>query len=436
MPVLLFSEKIDYFHRCKPPSHQLNRIIISILFFCCTIGAKSQKHLAIDLLEKNGKSEIPFKYKNGFIIVEIWLQNYVPLNFIVDTGAEHTIIFKKDITNMLNVQYERRISVIGSDLSSEMFARIVRNINIKLSDLPSVQRDVIVLEEDYLHMSEINGVAVDGILGGEFFKGLVLEIDFDHSKLKLYHPDQYEAPKDLTKHDIEVKNHKPYITANYLSTNPNIKDTSQIALLLDTGAAITFMLFTNIDSTILMPEHAIPGNLGKGLGGNIQGYVGKSQHIGVDDYEFDRVITYYQKIDSLIIDPKRIKRQGLIGNLVLSRFDKVVIDYAYEKLYLQPIEEYNKPFEYDKSGLNIYAVGPKLKTYLVYSVLKDSPADKAGIQAGDMITRIGCWSTRWYTLEGLAAKLSDKAGTKIKLQLKRYGFKFKRSFVLKDLFSE
>lgn len=436
MPVLLFSEKIDYFHRYKPLSHQLNRIIISILFLCCTIGANSQNHLAFDLLERHGKSEIPFKYKNGFIIVEIWLQNYVPLNFIVDTGAEHTIIFKKRITDMLNVDYERQISVIGSDLSVEMFAQIIRSISIKVDELESVKRDVVVLEKDYLHMSEINGIAVDGILGGEFFKGLVVEIDFNDSKLKLYHPDKYTVPKKVTQHDIEIKNHKPYIRANYISANPAIEDTSQISLLMDTGAAITYMLFTDVDSTIVMPEHAIPGNLGKGLGGNIQGYVGKSQHIGFGTYHFDQVITYYQKIDSLIVDPKQINRQGLIGNLVLSRFDKVIIDYTYEKLYLQAGKKYNKAFDYDKSGLNIYAVGPKLKTYLVHSVLKDSPADKAGIQAGDMITRIGCWSTRWYSLEGLSSKLSGKAGKKIKLQLKRSGFKFKRSFVLKDLFSE
>lgn len=410
------------------------RKFILLLLFAWSASSYAQKHLALDLLDKKQKQQISYKYKNGFIIVEVLFQNYIPFNFIVDTGAEHTILFKKEITDLLKVPYERQISVLGSDLSAKMYAQIVRNISLKVDDCPSVSRDIVVLEKDYLHMSEINGIDVDGILGGEFFRGLVVEFDYDDSKIRLYHPDKYTPASKYSVHDIEINQFKPYINASYLSSNVEIQDTTKLSLLLDTGAAITFMLFTNADSTVVLPPHAIPGNLGKGLGGDVLGYVGKSNHIGLDKYAFDRVITYFQEVDSTIVDVNSLQRQGLIGNLVLSRFDKMVIDYTYQKLYLQPSKKYNKKFEYDKSGLNIYAVGPKLKTFFVQSVLKDSPAHKAGILPGDMITKIGWWSTRWYSLQGISGKLSGKEGKKIKMQLKRHGYKYKTEFILQDLF--
>jgi len=96
---------------------------------------------------------------------------------IFDTGAEHTLFFDKTLTDMLNIEYERQIKVVGSDLSIEMFAQIARSISITLPNDITVKRDIVVLEDDYLHFKENNGIKVDGILGGEFFKGLVVVIN-------------------------------------------------------------------------------------------------------------------------------------------------------------------------------------------------------------------------------------------------------------------
>jgi hypothetical protein len=44
-------------------------------------------------------------------------------------------------------------------------------------------------------------------------------------------------------------------------------------------------------------------------------------------------------------------RNGLIGNMLLERFE-VFIDFHKAKLYLKAKKNYNKDFEYDKSGMD------------------------------------------------------------------------------------
>lgn len=392
--------------------------------------------LASDLMQGKQKVTIPFNYRNGFIVIDLKFNNFMPMSFIFDTGAEHTILFDRQITDIFGIEYDRQIKILGSDLSIVMKAQIARKIPFVLPNDIRVKRDIIVLDEDYLHLSEINGIDIDGLLGGEFFKGLVVQINFQKSRIELYNPDNFKPCKNCTAHDIEIKDHKPYIQADYVSSSTMNPDTSQLKLLLDSGAATTFLLFLESDSTIVAPKTTIPGNLGRGLGGDILGLIGKSRFIGVDGYNFKEVITYFQDIDSMIINKQEVDRHGIIGNVLLSRFKKIAIDYTFSKLYLEPSDDYNEDFEYDKSGINLIALGSNLDQYFINTVIIDSPAYDAGILPGDLIIKYGWWSTRWYSLEGITNRLSSKEGKKINLTIKRGEEKIKKSFILRDLFTD
>ncbi len=392
--------------------------------------------LASDLMQGKQKVTIPFNYRNGFIVIDLKFNNFMPMSFIFDTGAEHTILFDRQITDIFGIEYDRQIKILGSDLSIVMKAQIARKIPFVLPNDIRVKRDIIVLDEDYLHLSEINGIDIDGLLGGEFFKGLVVQINFQKSRIELYNPDNFKPCKNCTAHDIEIKDHKPYIQADYVSSSTMNPDTSQLKLLLDSGAATTFLLFLESDSTIVAPKTTIPGNLGRGLGGDILGLIGKSRFIGVDGYNFKEVITYFQDIDSMIINKQEVDRHGIIGNVLLSRFKKIAIDYTFSKLYLEPSDDYNEDFEYDKSGINLIALGSNLDQYFINTVIIDSPAYDVGILPGDLIIKYGWWSTRWYSLEGITNRLSSKEGKKINLTIKRGEEKIKKSFILRDLFTD
>ena len=72
--------------------------------------------------------EMPFEYDNNFIVVDVLMNGLVPLKFIFDTGAEHTILTRREITDVLGVPYRRRFTVLGADMKTELHAYLVRNI--------------------------------------------------------------------------------------------------------------------------------------------------------------------------------------------------------------------------------------------------------------------------------------------------------------------
>ena len=119
------------------------------------------------------KVEIPFERQDNFIIVKVLFENFLPLRFIVDTGAEHTILTKKEVATLLQIPFERTITLMGTDMRSQITAYIARKITLELTNL-TFKKDILVLEDDYLHFDRFAGLEVHGVLGAEAFKGYVM----------------------------------------------------------------------------------------------------------------------------------------------------------------------------------------------------------------------------------------------------------------------
>lgn len=387
----------------------------------------------LDLLGDNEELVLPFEYKNGFILVSIQYNNFLPLKFILDTGAEHTILFKRELNDLFGLPYDQRVEIIGSDLSEILYAYISRNVPIKLKDKLTVLRDVIILEEDKMRLDEVTGIPIDGIIGAGFFRNLIVRFDFKKKNIHFYHPDKYDSSTlmEYTSFDIEIINRKPYILCD---THINEQDSFTLKYLIDTGASLPLLVHFRKENDTLLPSNVITGNLAMGLGGNLRGYVGKITRFQLGDYNFNNTISYFQEVKNNESFPDFVMhREGIIGTGFLSRFD-LVLDYFNEKLYLKPNKNFKKAFKYDRSGLILFAFGPGLDKFYVKGVINNSPAALAGIKEGDIITRVGIWSSSFFTLEKLTKKLSGKEGKMIKLTIDRGDLKLKKRFRLKELF--
>ena len=102
------------------------------------INLGPNKHVVLD-----------YESTNHFIIMEIKFGNVLPLKFIFDTGSEHTLLFKKEYADLLGIQYDRKIPLMGSDMSQEVYGYIARGVNLIMSGSCKVTTDILVLEEDY-----------------------------------------------------------------------------------------------------------------------------------------------------------------------------------------------------------------------------------------------------------------------------------------------
>jgi len=178
------------------------------------------------------------------------------------------------------------------------------------------------------------------------------------------------------------------------------------------------------------------GNVGYGLSGAIYGYRGKSRRFELGSLYFNEIVTSFQDLLFEELEENvKVIRNGIIGNTLLARFT-VIIDYTREKLFLKPKRKYNKGFDFDKSGITLFAVGSDLDQYYVVAVIQDSPADLAGIKPGDLIIKFGRRKTKKMSLDKINRKLSKKEGKLIKLTLKRGDEEIKTSFRLKEWFDE
>ncbi len=399
------------------------------MFLLLSSNSVKAQYSGLDLLGNEIRKEIPFKYVNGFIIIKVYYSNFFQLNFLFDTGASHNILFKKNVNDILGIEYTDTILIAGADIHLKMKALVSRNIPMQLENTKMIKRDIIVLEEDFLELEKILGTQIDGILGGDFFKGLVVGIDHRRDKITIYNPNRFKPNSKFSSHDIEINNYKPY-----LRSHTEIGGTvDTLNYLIDSGASLALLIHSNKDKKFRMPENVIIGNLGKGLGGDISGYVGMIDGISIDHYRLPNIITSFQEIDSSFLHSDQIIRDGIIGNVILSRFH-IVIDYVREKLYLKEISKLDEEFEYDKSGMLIYALGDKLNEYYIKTIYPNTPAEEAGLLPGDKILKIGFWPAKYYSLSGILDKLQGKEGKKIKVKVLRNGEKIKTEFRLRNLF--
>ncbi|WP_235299156.1 aspartyl protease family protein [Portibacter marinus] len=383
-----------------------------------------------ELLRGRKHVEVPFEYIQGFIVLNVDFNRFLPLKFIFDTGAENTLVLKKEITDLLGMEYSKKISLIGSDLSNIVFAYITRNVNLKFENSGRITQDILVLEDDLNNLDMITGTNIDGIIGASIFKNLVVEIDYRRSRLIFHDPQYYTGPNaGFTSFDLKVVKNKPYMECY---TGVGVNDSIKINLLLDTGASLNYLLHENTHEQIDLPEYVIPGQIGTGISGSLQGFLGKVNFLTVGQYKFERLTTSFQNLDSSVIDASSVTRNGIIGNRLLERFT-VVIDYPNEKIHMKPRRfNFTKPFRYDKSGLIIFAIGRNFDKFYIKSVIEGTPAYLAGLQPGDYILGFNGIPTRFLSLESINRKLSRKPGKKINLTIARNSQKLKFSFRLED----
>lgn len=405
-------------------------ILIFVFLVICLNPLKAQPPDLI-ITRNLDKVDVPFEYINNFIVVKILFNDIFPLKFILDTGAEHSILTKREITDLMQVNYQRRFPILGADLKTELYAYLATGIRMKMNNLYFTNYPILVLEDDYFRFEEYAGIDVHGIIGADILRRFVIKINFDRQTITFYDPSVFKAPN--SKFEIPkvwFKRSKPYIFSNIKLDNGK---SVPVKLLMDTGASLSLMIHTNTDSLLEVPDHVVRSNIGMGLGGYLEGVIGRIPELNLcENIYLNGVTTNFQDIQNVIDTIYLNGRNGIVGNQVLSRFT-MIIDYNKEKIYLQPNKRFHQKFKYDRSGLSIISSGLSHNTFSVSYVVTGSPAQDAGIKVGDEIRNINGLPASIFNLEEVLYKLQGKIGKRIRLTLKRDGQRIKVSFRLREL---
>ncbi|MEQ9302061.1 MAG: aspartyl protease family protein [Cyclobacteriaceae bacterium] len=360
------------------------------------------------------KMEMSFERHNNLIIIPITLNDQITLRFILDTGVQNAILTEKGYSDLLGLHYDRKINLAGPGSIDSVNALVVKDVKLALPGIVGEHQSLLVLEKDYLNLRNNLGAEVYGIIGYEIFSRFVVELNYDDNKLIFYEP-HYFTPKNYYKVlPLSVEGTKPFIQVAITQANGKKVDAK---LMVDTGASHAVLLEEDTDPDLVLPEKVLRTSLGRGLGGEIAGDVGRLKTIKLDKFVFKDVLASYP-VEGAYNRKRDDGRNGTIGGEILTRFNPV-IDYFENKLYLRKSEEHRKTFEHDMAGLEFRAIGKELDQILVTNVLPETPSFRAEMQKGDIITHVNGNRVGTTNFNYINTLFRLKPGKKVKLRVLR-----------------
>ncbi|MEK6477650.1 aspartyl protease family protein [Catalinimonas sp. 4WD22] len=380
--------------------------------------------------KRTKRVEIPFEMHSNLIVVPVRINDAEhELKFILDTGVRTAILTDDIYVEGVPSPNDRVIRLMGAGKEGQISAYVSNNISFALPEGVEAEGNaMLVLQEDYLQLDNHLGVRIHGILGYEIFSRFVVEVDYINQRVILHRPEHFKPRRSYREFSMSIEDTKPYITDVKLRVN----DTTYVPLklMVDTGASHSLLLDTDSHPLITVPEKNLSGYLGRGLSGEIYGYLGRIDGLKLADYELEGIISSFPEDSSLVLPAQsQTKHHGNIGGSVLKRF-RVVFDYANQKMYIKKNRLFRKEFEYNMSGMELIATGPLLTTLYISKITEDTPADRVGLKEGDMIISINGRRPPELDLGLFSALVNKRPGKRIRVKVLRNGKELKKKFRL------
>ena len=435
-----------------------------MIIFLSLLGISiAQNNFKID--SDQSKFELPFQLISGLVIIPVQL-NGVELSFLLDTGVDSTILFSLDKEDSLQMENTSVIYLRGMGEGEPIRALKSTENTIRIGDSYSNNLTIYISFDHTMNLSNRLGIAVNGIIGYDYFKNFVLEFDYQKEKLTVYNKDRY-SPKRCRRCEelpIYFSKNKPHIEA---VTSINGKQ-RLLSYLIDSGSGDALWIFKNEEEGITLPEKHFDDFLGYGMGGSVYGARSRVDKFNLGKYEFEKVTASFPDSIYTIGIKNDIKRNGSIGASILKRFD-VIFDYSRNRMSLKSNRDFGKSFEYNMSGIVVahdgyqvvkrsspntaegfqskdhseqgivifestvkvkFKLEPK---YVIVEVRPDSPAALAGLKKDDIVLEINKKSSYEYNLYEISQILSSEEGKKIRLKIQRGLLKTTISFNLKRM---
>lgn len=360
----------------------LSKLSLGILIFLTMSHRSVAQYFQLPAYQK--RQTISFKFIKNLIIIPVNINGEGPFNFVLDTGVGLVIITDYTLADRLKLQNLRNIKIVGLGEKDELEAFVSPPLSLEIGNAVGQFIPAAILKKDAFNLSEYAGMPIHGLLGYEFFSSFITRINYPEQMLTFYRFSVGYIPRKGYKIPITIEERKPYLETNLkLSTGESVS----VKLIIDTGAGHPISLESNMGLPFPIPEVNIAENLGVGLAGPIQGYLGRIPSLNLGKYVLKNVITAFPNYDDVAAKVLVPGRSGNLGNQILKRFE-TVIDYSRQALYLKPSAYFRENFEHDMSGLEWISAEPDFKRLIISRVAPDSPGEWEGLQAGDEILSV------------------------------------------------
>jgi len=253
-------------------------------------------------------AQFPFELRDGLIWVKVSApQSPEPLIFLLDSGAEVSVL-NLQTAKRLGLKLGQRVDVRGVGSCVEGFWP--QQLKATASGV-AIPKHLLAL--DLAELSRACKCGVDGLLGADFFRRRVVQIDFGARKMRLLPSSEETGAFSV----VKLK-----VNRGVLLASVGVDGGKSQWLRVDTGCMSALQWVTK----------------GRGTGAQSNGV-----SVGLTELNIPATTTTV-KLGSMIFDsvPTGLHRQpifsgesGLLGNGLLMRFERVTIDTKAGRLVLE-----------------------------------------------------------------------------------------------------
>jgi hypothetical protein len=406
-----------------------------------------------------------FKLINNLIVIPLNI-NGKKLSFILDTGVNKTILFNLSQNDSIGLRNVKKVQLQGLGNGKSVEALVSKKNKLRIKNLISGNETVYVILNDNFDLSGKMGITINGIIGYNLLKDLIVKINYHTRQITFYNPKKYKQRKcrRCETFPLQFYRKKPFIDVSIqLDTIGNKK--TPVKMLIDSGGSDAIWLFEDTKAIIKTPKKYYRDILGEGLSGTIYGNRSRVQLFSIGRFNIEKPTVSFLDTLSTVNARDFKQRNGSIGGDILKRF-KVWIDYPNKQITLKKNGSFRAGFKYNMSGLDVVYNGKKLievvnlkkadiytsssigttenatisfstnytykfkPSYRIHKVLKNSNAEKAGLLVGDVLIKLNGKPVHDFSLGDIVNKFQERDKKKIKLIIERYGVKMKFEFRL------
>jgi len=283
--------------------------------------------LAVPLMASAPISVVPFRWTPGQIEVQVSVNGDAPAWFILDSGAEFSI---------LDEELVRRL---GLSAYPSLGRRFARGVSLRLGDIEMEDQEVMIFSLETFRRQRR---PIVGVLGYDLFQRYVVTIDYAARTLALHEPRTYHPDSSATWIPIAFADRLVTVPVTItLADSATLKAT----VILDTGASQALILrhpFARAHGLLELAAKYPPTRAGSLETNTVTFARLPVRQLKMGAFSFrEPVLRLYTSASGA---GGYTGTDGALGNEVLRRFT-ATFDYSRGRLYLEPNASIHEPLE-------------------------------------------------------------------------------------------
>ncbi|HVS21394.1 MAG TPA: aspartyl protease family protein [Pyrinomonadaceae bacterium] len=396
----------------KASTVRLRAFAIAILLVASNIALPGKNSAGepptnVQFVTGHSALNIPFEFEYNEIVLQVRVNNSAPLKFMFDTGAGASILNARQAA-WLNLKQVDSVKATG--VGGNVQGSLATGVSLSVPGVKVLNQRLVLLPLDFPFCEASD---IDGIIGYDFIKEFVVEINYDARTLSLLDPLSYRYTGRGDMLPLTIKGTPRVHALIALPGKPPIEGLFEIDTGSD-GALTINSPFVNRHQLLSALSTQV-SNSERGLGGESKRFDARLGNMQLGRFKINAPIVGFSTAAKGSMAAE--DNDGPIGNEIMRRF-KVVIDYSRQRMMLEPNAHLSDPFETDMSGIDFDSEGKDCRVFKVTDVAEKSPAAEAGILSGDEIVAINDKPANQFTSTEIE-KLLMQDGAEHSLTLRR-----------------